>query len=205
MLKCMAPKFFFRLPLSVVTSSSLPQIFFTSLSLQCPLSLFSTAVVPRGLSSYVGGWRQRDQKVEKNSPIFENVAKTVAKIMKLKLKVQNGYIQLLLNAEISRTNLVLKMVITIKNVQVKSGQITKFCPIWSHWLKGCFAAQSARFSPWPTAARPPTSSARWSSGRLDFVYDDITSKWKVAEFSVFLAEFFGVIFLAKCLPFTYAQ
>ena len=114
----------------------------------------------------------------KNSPIFENVAKTVAKIMKLKLKVEKGYFQLLLNVEISRTNLVLKMVITIKNVQVKSGQITKFCPIWSHWLKGCFAAQSARFSPWPTAARPPTSSARWSSGRLDFVYDGITSKWK---------------------------
>ncbi len=152
--------------------------------------------MPRGLSSYVGGWRQRDQKAVKIRPIFENVAKTVAKISKLQLKVENGNIQLLLNAEISRTNIVLKLLITLKNVEAKSGQITKFGPIWSHWLKGCFAAQSARFSPWPTAARPPTSSARWSSGRLDFVYDGITSKWKSGRifgvFSwIFRRYFFG--------------
>ena len=37
-----------------------------------------------------------DQREQKIGPIFGNVAKTVAKISKLKLKVQNIYTQLLL-------------------------------------------------------------------------------------------------------------
>jgi hypothetical protein len=54
---------------------------------------------------------QSDQKFEKNCPIFSNVAKTVAKLQKLKLKVKNSYIKLLLNVNISTTNCVLKLLI----------------------------------------------------------------------------------------------
>jgi hypothetical protein len=42
---------------------------------------------------------QSDQKFEKSRPIFGNVAKTVAKLQKLKLKVENSCIQLLLKVK----------------------------------------------------------------------------------------------------------
>jgi hypothetical protein len=42
-----------------------------------------------------------DQKFEKNRPIFINVAKIVAKLQKLILKVENSCIKLLLNVKIS--------------------------------------------------------------------------------------------------------
>ncbi len=51
---------------------------------------------------------QSDQKFEKKHPIFGNVAKTVAKLQKLKLKVKNSCIILLLNVKI---NCVLKLLI----------------------------------------------------------------------------------------------
>jgi hypothetical protein len=54
------------------------------------------------------------RKLNKNSPIFGNVAQTVAKISKLKLKVQNIYTQLLLIVKISATNHVLKLLIYLK-------------------------------------------------------------------------------------------
>jgi hypothetical protein len=54
---------------------------------------------------------QSDQKFEKNCPIFGNVAKTVAKLQKLKLKVKNSFIKMLLNVKISTTNCVLKLLI----------------------------------------------------------------------------------------------
>ncbi len=38
------------------------------------------------------GHNQSDQKIEKNRPIFVNLAKTVAQISKIKLKIQNIYI-----------------------------------------------------------------------------------------------------------------
>ncbi len=47
----------------------------------------------------------------KKLPIFGNVAKTVAKLQKLKLKVDNSCIELLLNVKISATNCVLKLLI----------------------------------------------------------------------------------------------
>jgi hypothetical protein len=50
---------------------------------------------------------QCDQKFEKNRPIFGNVAKTIAKLQKLK----NSCIKMLLNVKISTTNCVLKQLI----------------------------------------------------------------------------------------------
>ncbi len=52
-----------------------------------------------------------DQKFEKNCPIFGNVAKTIAKLQKLKLKVENSCIKILLDVRISTTNCVLKLLI----------------------------------------------------------------------------------------------
>jgi hypothetical protein len=54
---------------------------------------------------------QSDQKFAKNCPILGNVTKTVAKLQKLKLKVKNSCIKLLLNVKISTTNRVLKLLI----------------------------------------------------------------------------------------------
>ncbi len=54
---------------------------------------------------------QSDQKFEKNCPIFGNVAKTVAKLQKLKLKVKNSFIKMLLNVIINKTNYFLKLLI----------------------------------------------------------------------------------------------
>jgi hypothetical protein len=59
-------------------------------------------------------WQQSDQKFEKNRPIFGNVAKTVAKLQKLKLKVKNSCSKLLLNVKISTTSCVLKLFTWIK-------------------------------------------------------------------------------------------
>ncbi len=42
-------------------------------------------------------FKQSDQKFEKNRQIFENVAKTVAKLQKLKLSVKNSCIKLHFN------------------------------------------------------------------------------------------------------------
>jgi hypothetical protein len=57
------------------------------------------------------GFHQSGQKFEKNHPIFRNVAKTIAKLQKLKLKVKNSCIKMLLNVKISTTNCVLKLLI----------------------------------------------------------------------------------------------
>jgi hypothetical protein len=46
------------------------------------------------------------RSLKKNHPIFGNVAQTVAKLQKLKLKVENSCIKLLLNVKISTTNCV---------------------------------------------------------------------------------------------------
>jgi hypothetical protein len=54
------------------------------------------------------------RKLNKIRPIFGNVAQTVAKISKLKLKVQNIYTQHLLVVKISATNHVLKLLIQLK-------------------------------------------------------------------------------------------
>ncbi len=54
---------------------------------------------------------QSEQKFEKKCPIFRNVAKTVAKLQKLKLKVENSCIKMLLNVKTSTTNCVLKLLI----------------------------------------------------------------------------------------------
>ncbi len=54
-------------------------------------------------------WQQSDQKFEKNCPVFGNVAKTVAKLQKLKLKVKNSCVKPLLNVKISTTSCVLKL------------------------------------------------------------------------------------------------
>jgi hypothetical protein len=48
---------------------------------------------------------------KKNHPIFGNVAKTIAKLQKLKLKVENCCIKMFLNVKISTTNCVLKLLI----------------------------------------------------------------------------------------------
>ncbi len=58
--------------------------------------------------------RLSDQKNEINRPIFGNVAKTVAKISKIKLKIQYIYIQLLPNVKMSTTNHVLELIISQK-------------------------------------------------------------------------------------------
>jgi hypothetical protein len=72
-------------------------------------------------------------KDRKNSPIFGNVAKIVAKILKLNLKYQNCDIKSCLNVKISTANHVLKQLIlgeNVKNAQVQRSQMAKFCPIW---------------------------------------------------------------------------
>jgi hypothetical protein len=51
---------------------------------------------------------QSEQMIEKNRPIFDNVAKTAAKLSKNYLKVQNFYNQLLLNIDIIIANYVLE-------------------------------------------------------------------------------------------------
>ncbi len=57
---------------------------------------------------------QSDQNIEQNRPIFGNVAKTVAKISKIQLKIQNNYISLLLNININTTNHVWELLICVK-------------------------------------------------------------------------------------------
>ncbi len=57
---------------------------------------------------------QSEQKIEQNRPIFGNVAKTVAKISKIQLKIQNNYISLLLDINISTTNHVWELLICVK-------------------------------------------------------------------------------------------
>jgi hypothetical protein len=54
---------------------------------------------------------QSGQKFGKNRPIFGNVAKADDKLQKLKLKVENSCIKLLLNVTLSTTNCVLKLLI----------------------------------------------------------------------------------------------
>ncbi len=54
------------------------------------------------------------RSLKKSNPIFGNVAKTVAKLQRLKLKVKNSCIKLLLNVKISTTNCVLKLLILVK-------------------------------------------------------------------------------------------
>ncbi len=54
------------------------------------------------------------RSLKKNRPIFRNVAKTIAKLQKLKLKVENSCIKLLFNVKISATNCVLKLLIEVK-------------------------------------------------------------------------------------------
>ncbi len=51
------------------------------------------------------------RSLKKNCPIFRNVAKTIAKLQKHKLKVKNSCIKMLLNVKISTTNCVLKLLI----------------------------------------------------------------------------------------------
>jgi hypothetical protein len=77
---------------------------------------------------------QSDKKIEKNGPIFGNLAKTVAKISKINLKTQNIYIQLLLNVKKGTKNHFFAA-LWCKNV-AKSCQMTKFRPIWSHCSYG---------------------------------------------------------------------
>ncbi len=52
---------------------------------------------------------QSDQNFGKKCPIFGNVAKAIAKLQKLKLKVENSCNKLLLNVKLSTTNRVLKL------------------------------------------------------------------------------------------------
>ncbi len=82
---------------------------------------------------------QSDQKILKNCPIFENVAKTAAKISKIQLNILNIYIKLLLNINISTTNHVwnCSFVQKCKKFSSKSGRMVKFRPIWSHWSNTC--------------------------------------------------------------------
>jgi hypothetical protein len=61
---------------------------------------------------------QSDQRFEKNLPILGNVAKTIAKLQKLKLKVENSCIKMLLNVKISTTNCVLKLHIQVKILKI---------------------------------------------------------------------------------------
>ncbi len=78
-------------------------------------------------------WQEVWKKI---SPIFRNVAKTIAKLQKLKLKVETSCIKMLLNVKISTTNCILKLLIWVKlkkNTQVKSSQMLKIRPIWSPW------------------------------------------------------------------------
>jgi hypothetical protein len=63
--------------------------------------------------SLVKHW-QSDQKFGKKCPIFGNVAKVVAKLQKLKLKVKNSCIKLLSNVKLSTSNCVLKLLIWVK-------------------------------------------------------------------------------------------
>jgi hypothetical protein len=55
------------------------------------------------------------------------VAKTEAKMPKIKLKIQNIYIQLLLNVKI------FEVPICVKNVKSAHVNVAKY-PIWSHWV-----------------------------------------------------------------------
>ncbi len=54
------------------------------------------------------------RSLKKKHPIFGNVAKTVAKLQKFKLKIKNSCIKLLLNVKISTKNCVLKVLILVK-------------------------------------------------------------------------------------------
>jgi hypothetical protein len=51
------------------------------------------------------------RSLKKIAKIFRNVAKTTAKLQKLKLKLENSCIKMLLNVKISTTNCVLKLLI----------------------------------------------------------------------------------------------
>jgi len=71
---------------------------------------------------------QSDQKIE-NRPIFGNVAKPVAKISNLKLKVQNNCIKSLLNVKMRITNHVFRLLNCFKIAHAKvkiaqNGEIT---------------------------------------------------------------------------------
>jgi hypothetical protein len=76
-----------------------------------------------------------DQCEQKNGQIFGNVAKTVAKISKLKLKVQNIHTQTHFEC-LSKYNKpcieIAYLAKNVKNAQIKSSQTAKFRPIWSH-------------------------------------------------------------------------
>jgi len=54
------------------------------------------------------------RRLKKIRPIIVNVAKTVAKILKHKYKVQNRYLKLLSNVKISTKNHDLKLLIWVK-------------------------------------------------------------------------------------------
>ncbi len=69
--------------------------------------------------------RQSDHKIEKNCPTFWNVAKIVAKISRLKLKVQNIGIKLLSKVKISTTNLV-TVILTFSSFAIGKSKILKF-------------------------------------------------------------------------------
>jgi hypothetical protein len=62
-----------------------------------------------------GGWPPEWPEVWKNNcPNFRNVSKTIANLQKLKLKVKNRCIKMLLNVKISTTNFVLKLLIWVE-------------------------------------------------------------------------------------------
>ncbi len=70
-------------------------------------------------------------------PIWGNVAKTVAKILMVKLKVLNKYTRVLWNVKIRTTNDT-KLLIEVKNVkkyQLKSCKMGNFRQILSHWAR----------------------------------------------------------------------
>jgi hypothetical protein len=70
--------------------------------------------------------------IEKYLPnIFGNMAKTVAKISKLKLKVQNSCIRLLLHVKIRTTNHILKLLLINKENFRPSGHTAQVRHCWS--------------------------------------------------------------------------
>ncbi len=52
---------------------------------------------------------QSEQKFEKNCPILGNVAKTVAKLQKLEVKVENSSTKLLLDVKVNTKKIVFKL------------------------------------------------------------------------------------------------
>jgi hypothetical protein len=65
------------------------------------------------------------RSLEKNQPILGNVAKTVAKLQKLKLKVKNSCIKLLLKGKISTTNCVFETAYLGKILKIPKEKIAK--------------------------------------------------------------------------------